>query len=228
MKIVAVVPLRAGSKGLKGKNTRSLLGKPLYRYAVEQAVRNVGNCLVSTDIKDILGLELGSNCRPIERPSELANDSTSMDEVINHVLDTLAEEGNLPETILLLQATSPLRFDSDIREALDLYKSKGCDLVMSVTGDNASVLKYGFVENGEFRPISKVSYCFSNRQDLPKIYKPNGAVYVISVAAFLKNGGLSTESIGATVMPGCRSLDIDNIDDFSQVESLLSQRNMKF
>jgi N-acylneuraminate cytidylyltransferase len=123
----------------------------------------------------------------------------------------------------LLQATSPLRRDGDIRNAIALYETGRFKLVMSVTKTDPGILKYGTVEDGCFTPISEPEYCFSNRQSLPSVSRPNGAIYVFSPEVFMRNASLKTSSIGAIEMPEACSIDIDSLADLEVAETMLSQ-----
>lgn len=221
-RVVAVVPVRAQSKGLPGKNVRDLAGKPLYRHAVDQAVRTTGACIVTTDIEEVLAAALPESCIKLRRDLALAADDTPMERVIEDVIRKLALTD---ETILLLQATSPLRLDEDIRTALGLHATGKHDLVMTVTAADPGVLKYGTIRDGEFRPLSRPGYCFTNRQQLPTVFRPNGAVYVFSAATFRHCGWrFPHERIGATEMPQDRSFDIDTLADLEAASRLLSRR----
>lgn len=213
---LALIPIRKGSKGLPGKNIRALAGKPLYLHTVEQALRVAGRCVISTDIPEVLAEGHPEGCVVLERPGALAGDSTPIDAVIAHALDSLAED---PGWVILLQATSPLRHDDDIRTGVDLFRTGEFELVMSVTAAEASVLKWGRLEGGRYLPLARPEYCFTNRQDLPPVYRPNGAVYVFSTAAFRRNGGLASAKLGAFEMPADRSADIDTLPDFLGVEA---------
>ncbi|NNF77136.1 MAG: acylneuraminate cytidylyltransferase family protein, partial [Rhizobiales bacterium] len=126
---MAIIPLRAGSKGLPGKNIRPLAGKPLYLHSVDQALRVVGQCAISTDISDVLSAESPPACQLIARPPELAEDQTPIAPVLMHVFEHLKQQDALPNIAVLLQATSPLRRDEDIRAAIALYKSGRFELV---------------------------------------------------------------------------------------------------
>ena len=210
---LAVVPLRAGSKGLPGKNLHPFAGKPLYRHALEQAQRVIGQCVISTDIPEIIQAELPACCRVVERPAVLAEDHTPMTPVLMHLFRILSQEGRLPKRVVLMQATSPLRRDQDIRAALSLFDNRKFELVMSVVKADSGILKFGFTENNRFIPIAEPAFCFANRQSLPEIMRPNGAVYVFSPHTFLKNGGLATQSIGSIEMPSDFSIDIDTHED---------------
>lgn len=213
--IIAIVPVRSGSKGLPGKNTRELASLPLYQHALRQGIRTAGHALLSTDIEGISPADLPQGARLIERPASLATDSTPMTDVIRYLIET---EGLETYTLLLLQATTPLRSDNDIARAIQLYRGGNYKLVMSVVERDRSVLKYGLLEGNEFHPIREPEYCFQNRQQLPAVYAPNGAVYVFSAKDFINAGGFPSSHIGVIKMPDSRSIDIDSSSDFDRVE----------
>lgn len=217
-----IIPLRNGSKGLPDKNILTLAGKPLYRHAVDQALRLFEQCVISTDIPQVLDAKLPDGCLVLKRPVELAQDDTQMDQVLDHVFDQLERRDGLPKAAVLLQATSPLRQDSDITKAFELFKTGKFELIMSVTKTDATFLKYGSVDQfGTFHPVGKAEYCFTNRQALPQMVKPNGAFYVFDPKVFRKNNGLATQSIGATEMDAIHSHDIDNEHDFKIAAEIL-------
>lgn len=218
---LAILPLRAGSKGLPRKNLVPIAGKPLYRHTLDQALRTVGRCAITTDIPEILNADAPEGCIVIPRPAYLADDKTPMAPVLLHLFDQLERIGRLPDTVILMQATSPLRRDEDVVAALDLHAKKGFELVMSVTNADPSILKYGFLRGGRFEPVSQPEYCFQNRQALPQIVRPNGAVYVFSPQLFRQSGGFPTRSIGATEMPQAFSIDIDREADLRAAEDML-------
>lgn len=171
--------------------------------------------MISTDIREIVNTRFDDNRIVRNRPTELASEHAAMDGVILDAIDNF----NLHEKIIvLLQATSPLRADADIKSAIALYNTGGFNLVMSVTPHDRSILKTGTLKGDRFVPISDPGFCFSNRQHLPEVFKPNGAIYVFSATWFVKNNGFTTEKIGAFIMPAERSADIDNAEDFEGAE----------
>ena len=204
---------------MPGKNVRLLAHEPLYLRAVRQALRTVGQVVLSTDIGSIDAATLPQGCELLRRTRDLASDTTPMDQVIDHAIRC---QGLSETCIVLLQATSPLRRDDDVQKAIELYNSSSHDLVMSVVLRDSSVLKYGLLNGTEFTAVRNPAYCFQNRQQLPKAYGPNGAIYVFSAADFLKAGGFPRGSIGAIEMPADRSLDIDTIEDFALAERMLT------
>lgn len=217
--LVALVPARAGSKGLPGKNLAPLAGRPLYRHAVDQGLAAGAQVILSTDIPDLLHDDHGPGVQLLERPAALSDDATPMDPVIAHALAALPG----PATVVLLQPTSPLRDLGDIAAALVLFRGGRFDLVMSVSPAPSHVLKWGRLEAGAFSPLQRPEYCFMNRQSLPALHRPNGAVYVFDADWFRARGRLATDRIGAVEMPEDRALDIDSPEDLARARTLLSR-----
>jgi N-acylneuraminate cytidylyltransferase len=217
--LIALVPVRAGSKGLPGKNLRPLDGVPLWRRAVDQGLAaGVAEVVVSTDIPELMALPAEPRLRILPRPAELAGDVVPMDPVIAHALDAMPGDAR----VVLLQATSPLRRVADIAAAVALHAAGGWDLVMTVCPADPGVLKWGFVTDGRFRALVDPAHSFANRQALPPVWRPNGAVYVFDAAGFRARGRLACDRIGAVEMPAERSLDIDDAADFARAEAALA------
>ena len=220
---ISVIPIRDGSKGIKKKNLSKISGVPLYLIALNQALRITNNCILNTDIPEVINKKFQDNVRVYKRDKKYAKDDTAM----NIVLKDLFTNINLKDkVILLLQATSPLRIDEDIKEAINIFKSGKYSLVLSVKKVTSGVMKQGYIKNKEFIPINK-KYLFSNRQSLPNIYAPNGAIYIFSVKDFLKNNCIPSENIGFYEMPLERSIDIDIEEDIIKAEKYLELNQIK-
>ncbi len=214
----AVIPLRAGSRGLPSKNILPLAGKPLYRHALDQALAaGAARVVITTDMPDVLWAELPAEVTLVERPAELAGDHVPMAPVLQHALETADVHG----TVVLLQATSPLRTPADIQSALGVFSGGYFELVMSVTEADRGVLKWGTLRGNRFQPLSDPAHCFANRQSLPAVVRPNGAIYVLDADWFGPRGSFVSERIGVLPMPVDRSLDIDSLEDFQRCEALL-------
>ncbi len=219
----AVIPLRAGSKGLPSKNIRLLAGKPLYRHAVDQALAaGAARVVITTDMPEVLWAELPTQVALVERPAELAGDHVPMAPVLQHALQTADVHG----TVVLLQATSPLRRPADIEAALGVFAGGYFELVMSVTEADRGVLKWGTLRGNRFQPLSDPAHCFANRQSLPAVVRPNGAIYVTDADGFVARGSFVSERIGVLQMPLERSQDIDSLEDFERCEALLTQNSI--
>ena len=219
--LIAVVPLRAGSKGLPGKNTRLLSGKPLFWHSLQHArAAGINRILITTDIAELLSADFGDDVTVTPRPEALATDMIPMSAVLRHVL---AQDINGSATIVLLQATSPLRDPIDIRRAIDLHSRAAYDLVMSVTPADSSVLKWGTISQGRYVPLRAPKYCFTNRGELPAVFRPDGAIYVFDADWFRCRGELSTDSIGVVKTNPERAHDIDTDTDFEEVARTLER-----
>ena len=214
----AFIPLRMGSKRLPKKNIRLFLKKPLYTYTIDQALKSgATKIIISTDIPEILDKKFDNDLiTVIKRPAYLSSDKTEMSEVIYHTLNTLDLNNHL---IVLLQATSPLRTINSIKSALAIFFRNNFDMVLSVTKTDSEILKFGTIKSKRFVPISKPSYCFQNTQNLPSIFKPNGAIFIFNSKKFLKKKSFPTTKIGVLEMNSDESVDIDNINDFALCES---------
>lgn len=220
---VAVVPIRDGSRGFPGKNTAPLAGRPLYRHAVDQALAaGARHVVVTTDIPEVLEAEHPAGVVLHRRPDALAADHVPMAPVIADVL-TRGELAGDP-VVVLLQATSPLRTAAQVRDAVDRFRDSGADLLMSVCEADPGVLKHGTITDGRFTALRDPSHPFTNRQQLPPVYRPNGAIYVFRADWFRRHGSLSTTSIEAYEMPVADSIDIDAPADLDRCAARLAAR----
>jgi len=216
-----IIPLRAGSKGLPNKNITELNGKPLYMHAVDLAIEaKASRIILTTNIVKVLQLKLTGQVEVLSRPEVLCCDTTPMSPVLLHAI----EEADVHGTVVLLQPTSPLRSIEDLRGALDLFEHSESDLVLTLTVADSSVLKWGELSGeGFFQPLSSTKYVFSNRQSLPKVYKPNGAIYVFSAEWLRSNKDIGKAiAISGVNMPDCRSHDIDTLEDFALCQKILT------
>jgi len=222
---IAIIPARSGSKGLPSKNTKALCGKPLFMYSVEAALEaGLSKIFISTDSPEILNFDLPVGVKAVFRVPQLCMDETPMAEV---VLDFLENSYAGPATVVLLQPTSPLRTHLHIKEALEVYEAGNRTLTMSVCFADSKILKWGHVSGHTFYPVSKPEYCFANRQSLPNIYRPNGAVYIFDAQKFRSDREFPSGSIRVIQMSETESIDIDSLADFYRCEKLLAQGEAK-
>ncbi len=215
---VSVVPIRAGSKGIKNKNIAKIQGIPLYLRTVNQALRITEKCIINTDIDSVLRKKnFDKNVVLFERDKKFAEDDTHM----NLVLKDLFLKMNLTNKfIILLQATSPLRKDEDIKNAINIFNKGEYSMVMSVRKVESNFLKYGYENNDKFIPIAE-KFIYKNRQSLPKVLAPNGAIYIFAVNEFLKKNKLPESNIGYYEMPAERSIDIDKKEDLNKIRRII-------
>ena len=217
MKIISIIPARGGSKGLPKKNILELAGKPLIAWTIESSLKSkyISKTIVSSDCDEILNISSKYGSEILKRPDELARDTTPTEPVVEHILQNIKDLGNY-SYLVLLQPTSPLRDEKDIDEAISkLIQEKDATALISVKEIDNKILKaFKINNNGYLEGISNNKYPFMRRQDLPKVFMPNGAIYIISINEFLKTKRLFSDNAISYLMNEEKSLDIDTIDDF--------------
>ena len=190
--------------------------KKLFQITLDQALRCVGEVIISSDKN--LDEELKSyKVKQHQRSPELSADQSTMAELM---LELIRKYELQNTTIVLLQPTSPLRRDEDISKCIETYKKKNFDLLFTVSSQDRAVLKSGFVQGNKFKPLEDPGFTFMNRQDLPELFRPNGAVYVFNGGWFEKNGGFSSTNMGVVEMPTENSWDIDSQEDFDKIAQI--------
>lgn len=228
MKPLVVIPARGGSKGVPRKNIKLLHGKPLIQYTIE-AARDVFQdevICVSTDDHEIKGIveQIGLKV-PFIRPKELATDQAGTYEVLLNAIDHYEKAGYYPDALILLQATSPFRTGKHIKEALLLFNEK-CDMLVSVTETKANPYFTLREENEDGWLIKSKEGSFVRRQDAPKVWELNGAIYILRISE-LKHNPL--DKIRKTIkysMDEYSSIDIDNQLDWDFAEFLIQNKKI--
>lgn len=222
MKTLYLIPARGGSKGIPGKNIKPLGGKPLLAYTIECALAagaKVDDICLSTDSEAIaaVGKECGLEV-PFMRPDELATDRSGSYEVMLHALDFFERKGRKYDRLVLLQPTSPFRLPEDIVNAEALW-SPDIDMVVGVTEAATNPYYNAFETDPDgFLHISKGDGKITRRQDAPKVWEYNGAIYVITVDSLRKGPFATFRKIVPFEMPAERSVDLDTPFDWQLAE----------
>lgn len=224
MKTLYVIPARGGSKGIPHKNIRPLAGKPLIGYSVDvarQLADDADICVTTDDpaiaaVVEAMGLKV-----PFLRPAELATDKSGTYEVLLHALDFYEQRGIHYDCLVLLQPTSPLRTADDVRWAMALY-SDDIDMVVTVK-EAASNPYYNCYETDAdgYLTISKGDGSFTRRQDAPKVWEYNGAVYVINTASLRRCPLGQFRRRRMSEMDAARSVDLDTELDWLVAEKMM-------
>jgi CMP-N,N'-diacetyllegionaminic acid synthase len=223
-----IIPARGGSKGIVGKNVKPFAGKPLICHAIDIARQFTSddNICVSTDDDKIMDTVINYGLAvPFKRPDYLATDTASTNDVLLHALNFYAAQGQHYDQLVLLQPTSPFRNSQHVKEALFLFQPT-IDMVVSVKETEANPYYVLFEENaqGYLEASKKLSSTVTRRQDAPKVYEYNGAVYIINVVAFREREKLSNFSIIQKYeMDALHSLDLDTPLDWAYAEFLLEK-----
>lgn len=235
MKILAIIPARGGSKGLPRKNILDLCGKSLIAWTIEAALGSsyIDRVVVSTEDEEIakIAREYGGEI-PFLRPMELAQDRTPGMEPVLYTVKRLAKECSyLPDYVVLLQPTSPLRRTEHMDEAIELLlKSKeSFDSLISVTELEHPVLWNKVMESDgrleDYQQHDKGSAQL--RQEVDTVYRLNGAIYISTTESLLQMRTFETERTMGYRMDRQSSVDIDTRIDFDWAEFLMSRCSSK-
>ena len=182
MEILAIIPARGGSKGIPSKNIVHLGGKPIIAYSIDAAKKSkfISRIVVSTDSDVIskIAKKFGAET-PFIRPKKLSSDTTSTNDVIKHTLDYFKKnESYVPDIVVLLQPTSPLRNFDVIDKSIRKLKREKPDIILEVSKIQSHPFR-SFLPDGKFlRPFKKNFLEFHQRQLFPKFYYPTGDLYV--------------------------------------------------
>lgn len=217
---------RGGSKGITRKNIKLLAGKPLIHYTITEAKKSkyLSYIVVSTEDVEITNLVEKYGVDVVKRPDELSADDTPTSHVVQHVIKFLQEKENQNfNIIVILQPTSPLRLVSDIDGAIEMFMKKKCDSVVTVSEVQHPPHWMYTIERDVLVPIIKEKNIL-RRQDAPKIFQLNGAVFVTSKEYLFKNNLIFSGETRPYIMPIERSVDIDSPLDLKLAELIISSK----
>ena len=221
--IIAIVPARKGSKGIKNKNIKLFFGKPLIYWTINTAKKSkyISRIILSTDDTEIakVGVALGAEV-PFLRPKYLAQDKTSTIDTVMHIIKKLPES----DYILLLQPTSPLRTTNDIDKIINFTIKNNFNTTASISPvSEHPQLFYKLKSDYRLERKFKLRNTF-NRHNYESIYKLNGALFFSRTSWLVKKKAFVTKETKGFSMPQSRSIDIDNSYDWKIAELLMQKR----
>ena len=224
LKVLALIPARGGSKGIKDKNIVDVCGKPLIAYSINAAQKSkyVDDVVITTDSERIkeVAEKYGADV-PFLRPAELATDNAKTIDAVVHAVYTLKDMGRNYDVLLLLQPTCPLRTTNDIDSSLELFVSKNYTALVSVNRvSEHPILMRKINEDGIMENLLNLPSTV-RRQDMPPIYKVNGSIY-INLINELNNETSFNDNPLAYITEEEHSIDIDNINDLERVKRYLN------
>lgn len=227
MRTLVIIPARGGSKGIPHKNIKPLDGKPLIHYTIDVARAIVADedICVSTDDSEIISVVEQYGLKvPFVRPKELATDTAGTYEVLLHALNYYEKKLNRNyDVVILLQNTSPFRSAEQLKEALKLYRDD-IDMIVSVKECPANPYYCVFEENAEgFLHVCKGEGNIFRRQDAPKVYEYNGAIYIMNVNVLKTTHMHRMKKRVKYVMDERSSFDLDTMWDWQMAEMMISQ-----
>ena len=236
-KFLGIIPARKGSKGIKNKNLILLDNKPLIQYTLEAAEKSrlLDFAIVTTDDSAIMELSRIFNVKiPFKRPKYLSTDDASSIEVVLHALDHLEKnDGYVPDYVVLLQPTCPLRDEHDIDSSIEQYleeaKIYSSESLISVNIPSEHPYDCIFIDDHNNLELAfEESKKCCGRQSFSQFYFMNGAIYITHVDT-LRNKNLffdPEQKNSFYVMHQSRSIDVDEIFDLKVAESLLKAGNV--
>ena len=224
--ILAVITARGGSKGLPGKNSLILDGKPLLQYSIEAGLNSkyVDRVLLSSDCEDCIHIGKKMNLDiPFIRPSYLSGDKVPSFDVIEHAINFLKKNNENYDLLLLLQPTSPIRSSSDIDMAIEQLMQENTNSLVSVSLSEDHHPDYTFTINktNNLIPWNGNDVTPKRRQDMSQAYCLNGSIYLSYTDKYLKKKTFYYKGVSPFIMPKHKSFDIDDAIDFLCVEAIL-------
>jgi CMP-N,N'-diacetyllegionaminic acid synthase len=226
MKIIAIIPARSGSKGIKDKNITILNDKPLIVYSIDAALESkiFDEVMVSTDSIKYADLAKQNGASvPFLRPSSLSEDNSNTWDVVKDVLANYERLGFFFDIVFVLQPTSPLRNSNDIKNAYSLMIKNNANFVASVCEvDHSPLWANTLPDNKNMMGFISPEIFNKPRQEIKKYYRLNGAIYIVNTSFLKSNYYLFDENSYAYVMSKETSVDIDDTSDLNFASCLLN------
>ena len=216
MKILCVIPVRGGSKGVPRKNLRDVDGKPLVVWTIEQALAASSglDVMVSTDDLEIAQVARTAGADvPFLRPAELARDQTATEPVVEHAVSFRTAQGRRPDAVMLLQATSPIRFKGTLDRAVRQFRESNVDSLVGVVPQTPFLWTMGEQPTADYTVENR-----PRRQDLSEQdfrYRETGSLYVTRTDIYEQSHNRLGGRIGLFVMAEGEGVDVDTELDLS-------------
>lgn len=225
-RILALIPARGGSKGIKNKNIIDLCGKPLISYTIAAAKESkyIDSVIVSTDSEKIAEVAVSCGASvPFLRPAALALDTSTTIVAVFHALQTLAECGDKYDVLVLLQPTSPLRTQEDIDGALEKFEKEKLPLASVSKAKDSPILLRKLT--GKSKMVSLLGLPSTvRRQDMPPVYKVNGSIYINEISCLRETTSFN-DNVCPYVMEESHSIDIDDYLDLEIAKYYIERRH---
>lgn len=230
MRILCVIPVRGGSKGIPRKNLKPIAGKPLVAWTIEQALHAKTalapeielDVVVSTDDKELADVarEYGAEV-PFMRPAELAEDTTATEPVIEHAIEFMSHEDRRPDAVMLLQATSPVRLPGTLARAVRQFAASDSDSMVGVIPIGPFIWAATEPPTAQYEVMAR-----PRRQELTREtfrYRENGSMYITKTEIYEKFHNRLAGKIELFMLEDIEGVDIDAPIDFSVAEHQLEQ-----
>ncbi len=228
--MLTIIPARGGSKGIKNKNIKKMLNKPLIYWTIKQIkkINKKSTIIVSTDSKKIRKISLEYNISvPFIRPKNISKDNSSDYELINHAINFFKKKNIYFKYILLLQPTSPLRTYNDINRSIKYAIKNKIKTLVTFTKIKSEHPNYLFKINkkGLTRYLRKKKSIDTIRQKVDNLYYPDGSIFFSEIKTYLKYKSFYNKYTMPFFLEKWKSIEVDDIEDFKLTEQLLRVQN---
>lgn len=231
-KVLAIIPARGGSKGLPGKNIKSLNGMPLIAWPINTALNSkyIDRVVVTTDDQAIADVakQHGADV-PFLRPAEFAKDTSPSSEAVIHAIEFCTQSDGAYDYVVLLEPTSPLTEASDVDKALEiLAASKGLSIVGTCKVESTHPVYCATIGSDDFlKPYNREHFAKPiRRQDVDELYFFEGSLYISDIKQYLKTKTFYHEYTLPYVVPAWKSLEIDTLLDFIKIEAVMQHKEL--
>ena len=232
MKILAIIPARGGSKGIKNKNIKNLCGHPLIAWTIMKAKKSkfIEKVIVSTDSKKIAAIskKYGASV-PFIRPKKYATDKANDFVVLNHAINFLKTKGEKFDYVLMLQPTSPLRALKDINNSIKKVLKENIDSLVSVCKVETQHPRfiYSIKNKNSLVPfLKKNDNPAMRRQDIEQLYFLDGSIYISKIKTLMKYKTFYHNKTKAYEVPKWKSLEIDDIEDLNLAKFYVTNKKI--
>lgn len=228
MSCIAIIPARAGSKGLPGKNTALINGKSLVQLAIETAlsIPEITRVVVTSDDVSVQKIARDLGAEVVVRPAELAQDTSPIESALLHALAELGIDPTSTDVLTVIQPTSPLRDKQLLAKSISGFIKNGSQGsvfgVVEVEHHPAKML----VVNGEFvEPFTKVEDLSAPRQQLQRVVRQSGSLYITNLQQFLSLGTLFNNPVKWVAVDNAEAIDIDTSSDLENARMISREKH---
>ncbi len=224
---IAIILARGGSKGILNKNLKILNGKPLLYWTIRQCLncKKISKVYVSSDSKEIIKISEKFGANTITRPKNISKDNSSSESGWLHAVNYFDKKKINLDTIIALQATSPLRESKDIKKALEYFYLKKLDSLFTGSINNEIFFNWTKISS-KLRPNYNI-HIRTRRQNLKNSILENGSFYIFNKNKFKRNKNRLFGKIGVYLMSKIKSFQIDDLNDFQIIKSIMNNKKVK-
>ena len=224
-KIICLIPTKKKSSQIKNKNMLKIDNKPLIYYTLKEAIKSkyIDEIFLSSDCDKILKYAEKFGINTLKRPKSISLKTTKASQVIDHFVSKIKLEFE-KISIIYLQPTSPLRKVRHIDDAIKLHIKSNKKCVISVSAINNTILKSFIFNKKKLVPLAGGKYIGYNRQELPRTFKPNGAIYIFSITSYKKLKNIPYNNSIPYIMNSADSIDLDTLTDLKKIKKTINEK----